>query len=127
MITVVRTVLKKSLLGAMRYDLITHLFPLSQELCLLLQDLFVELGVKEETAALSLHHGAAEVSETPLEATLIHCQLEEETLGQSQRPQASFQIQVDKKTWKRLQTFVFLQMNEQEFYSRAVFAPGMLN
>lgn len=58
-----------------------------QELRLLLQDLFIELGVKQEAAALSLHHGAAELSETLLEATLSHSELKRETLGQSERLQ----------------------------------------
>lgn len=71
----------------MRYDCTTHLFPLTQELRLLLQDLFIEVGVKQEAAALPLHHGAAELSETLLEATPCHSQLKEETLGQSKRLQ----------------------------------------
>lgn len=59
---------------------VVHLFPLTQQLSLLLQDLLIKLGVKQEAATLSLHQGAAELSETPLEAILRDPHLEEETL-----------------------------------------------
>ena len=57
-----------------------HLFSLTQQLSLLLQDLLIKLGVKQEAVTLSLHQGAAELSETPLEAIARDHQLEEETL-----------------------------------------------
>lgn len=58
-----------------------YLLSLIQELRLLLQDSFIELRVKQEAAALSLHHRAAEVSETLLEEVLRDAQLKEETLS----------------------------------------------
>lgn len=59
---------------------VVHLLPLTQQLSLLLQDLLIKLGVKQEAATLSLHQGAAELSETPLEAILRDPHLEGETL-----------------------------------------------
>lgn len=57
-----------------------YLFFLMEKLSLVLQDLFVELRVKQEAAALSLRQRGAEVSETLLEMMLRDGQLKSQCL-----------------------------------------------
>lgn len=57
-----------------------YLFFLMEKLSLLLQDLFIELRVKQEAATLSLRQRRAEVSETLLEMILRDGQLKSQML-----------------------------------------------
>lgn len=67
----------------------SYLFSLTQQLSLLLQDLFVKLRVKQEAAALSLRQRTAEVSEALLEAILRNPQLKEESTSERNKTRGS--------------------------------------